>query len=134
LYIQDYNNFKNNFDKKVLEYCTNTSIMVGEPRELVENSKCSYREAVRLAKEHNLFYGDFADELYSWHGDFFRISKGAGRGLIKCNRKSCRDKVWDIYDENWISIATKYQYKLQKMKIDLTMPKRKKNKTINCLK
>ena len=98
LYIEDYNNFKNHFASKVYYYCTEVSIVSGAS-DLTRAAKCNYNEAVRLAKEYHLFYGDFASELYDWHKNDFESSKSIALALIRCNTKNCRNRTLDELDK-----------------------------------
>ena len=98
LYIEDYNSFKNNFADKVYYYCSEVSIVSGAS-DLTRAAKCNYNEAVRLAKEYNLFYGNFASELYDWHKNDFESSKSIAIAFIRCNTKKCRNRTLEELDK-----------------------------------
>lgn len=102
-FIDDYNKFKDKFVKEVITYCNGLGIAGGGEHQFLTRAKCEYKEFARLAKKHNLHYGEFRTTLYSWHEDHFPIIKNYVYALIDCNSKSCKDKAFNSMSDFRIS-------------------------------
>lgn len=102
IWIIDYNDFKKDFNSEVIRFCANQTIAGAGIQQLMDQTKCKYRAAVDLATKYKMHVDPMRKILHRWHETVFPMAKSTALAVMRCQTKSCQERlVGDYIEKAW---------------------------------
>ena len=103
-FIEDYNNFKKNFNEEVLRYCNKQMVEGAGVNQIIRRTTCEYNAVVDLLEKNELNIKSMSDITYSWYKNAHAMAKSTAIGVHACSRKSCKYNLIDKWERNDVEL------------------------------